>query len=220
MVVFGGRLLAGALALLRLRRSRQPLPLKMAAMVERLGRRLRMEALPLVFLSRQVAEAMAVGVVRPLVLIPAAWATEMPLEMLEAVIAHELAHLRRRDLWVNLLQRIVETLLFYHPAVWWLSRRLRIERELCADELAVAATGKRLVYAQALEQVAHWRQAEVRPALAAFLRGEKEHAFITTSSQRARAGRRRAIAAVAGGSCSLWRCRWGCGLAHWGSLVH
>jgi beta-lactamase regulating signal transducer with metallopeptidase domain len=172
VILLGGRLLAGAIGLSRLRRTRQPLPLNLAALVERLGRRLRVEALPLVFVSRQVSEAMAVGLVRPLVLIPAAWLTEMPLPMLEAVIAHELAHLRRRDLWVNLLQRLAETLLFYHPAVWWLSRRLRTERELCADELAVAATGRRLEYAQALEQVAHRRQAEIRPALAAFMRGE------------------------------------------------
>ncbi len=170
--LFGGRLLAGAIGLERLRRSRQPLPLDLATLVERLGARLRMNALPLVFVSRQVSEAMAVGLLRPLVLIPAAWVTELPLPMLEAVIAHELAHLRRRDLWINLLQRLAETLLFYHPAVWWLSQRLRAERELCADELAVAATGRRLEYAQALEQVAHRRQAEVRPALAAFMRGD------------------------------------------------
>lgn len=171
--VFGGRLLAGAVGLSRLRRGRQPLPLDLASLVERLGRRMKMEALPLVFISRQVTEAMAVGLLRPLVLIPAAWVSEMPLDLLEAVIAHELAHLRRRDLWVNLLQRLAETVLFYHPAIWWLSRRLRTERELCADELAVAATGRRLEYAQALEQVAHRRQAEIRPALAAFMRGEK-----------------------------------------------
>jgi beta-lactamase regulating signal transducer with metallopeptidase domain len=172
VMLFGSRLLTGAVGVVRLHRGRMPLPLKLTAVVERLGKQMKIDALPLVFLSRQVAEAMAVGLVRPLVLIPAAWATEMPLDMLEAVIAHELAHLRRRDLWVNLLQRIVETLLFYHPAVWWLSRRLRIERELCADELAVAATGKRLEYAQALEQIANERQADIRPALAAFLRGE------------------------------------------------
>src|SRR5439155_10707354 len=83
-------------------------------------------------------------------------------------------HLRRRDLWVNLLQRMVETLLFYHPAVWWLSRRLRIERELCADELAIDATGKRLEYARTLEQIASERRADIRPALAAFLRGETD----------------------------------------------
>ena len=125
---------------------------------------------------------MAVGLVRPLVLIPAAWATEMPLPMLEAVIAHELAHLARRDLWANLLQRIAETLLFYHPAVWWLSRRLRIERELCADELAVGITGDRLNYARALEHIASQRQADIRPALAAFLRGETDMLQLLPSS--------------------------------------
>jgi hypothetical protein len=115
---------------------------------------------------------MAVGLVRPLILIPASWISEMPLDMLEAVIAHELAHLARRDLCVNWLQRIVETLLFYHPAVWWLSQRVRVERELCADELAVAITGKRLKYVQALQHIAAKRRADVRPLLATFLRGE------------------------------------------------
>jgi len=172
--LFGGRLLGGAIGVLQLRRGRQPMPDKFKAVVAQLGRRLHINAVPLVFLSRHVAEAMAVGIVRPLVLIPAAWASEMPLDLLEAVIAHELAHLRRRDLWVNLLQRIIETVLFYHPAVWWLSRRLRIERELCADELAVAATGNRLAYAQALQQVAQQQLAPVGPLLAAFLRGEKD----------------------------------------------
>jgi beta-lactamase regulating signal transducer with metallopeptidase domain len=172
VTISGCRLLSGAAGLVRLRRGRLPLPLKLAYVVDDLGQRMKMKALPVVFLSKQVVEAMAIGLVRPLVLIPAAWATEMPLEMLEAVIAHELAHLKRCDLWINLFQRIVETLLFYHPAVWWLSQRLRVERELCADELAVAATGRRLVYAKALEQIACERQADIRPALAAFLRGE------------------------------------------------
>ena len=81
--------------------------------VERLGVRLHMDALPLVFLSKDVAEAMALGLVRRMVLVPAAWAIEMPLEMLEAVVAHELAHLKRMDLWAMLLQRILETLFFF-----------------------------------------------------------------------------------------------------------
>jgi beta-lactamase regulating signal transducer with metallopeptidase domain len=172
IVVFGSRLLLGVVGVARLRRQLLPLPNKIAAIVDRLGHRLQIDVKRSVFLSAQVTEAMAIGVIRPLVLLPAAWAAEMPLELLEAVIAHEVAHLRRHDLWVNLVQRIVETLLFYHPAVWWLSRRLRIEREMCADELAVAATGEPLHYAQALEQIAGERRVDIRPALAAFLRGE------------------------------------------------
>jgi beta-lactamase regulating signal transducer with metallopeptidase domain len=174
VMFFGSRLVAGAIGISQLRRSRLPLPKALAASVERLGCRLRMDALPLVFLSKQVTDAMALGLIRRFVLVPAAWATEMPLEMLEAVIAHELSHLRRMDLWANLLQRIVETLFFYHPAVWWLSRRLAIERELCTDELAVAATGERLIYAQTLEYIASKRPADIRPALAAYLQGEHE----------------------------------------------
>jgi beta-lactamase regulating signal transducer with metallopeptidase domain len=172
VVFFGSRLVMGAIGTAKLRRGRLSIPSALAARVERVGQRLQINAVGLVFLSNHVTEAMALGLFRRLVLIPAAWATEMPLDMLEAVIAHELAHLKRLDLWTNLLQRVVETLFFYHPAVWWLSRRLRIERELCSDELAVAATGERLRYAQTLEHIARGRPADVRPALAAYLRGE------------------------------------------------
>jgi beta-lactamase regulating signal transducer with metallopeptidase domain len=170
---FGCRLLGGLVGLRRLRRGALPLVGELGHRVDRLGERLGMKARSLVRLSTRVSEAMAVGLLRPIVLIPAAWVTEMPPAMLEAVIAHELAHLRRQDLWINLLQRVVETLLFYHPAVWWLSRRLRAERELCCDELAVAATGRRLEYVQALEHVARQQVALVEPLLAAGIRGER-----------------------------------------------
>ncbi|HUE72040.1 MAG TPA: M56 family metallopeptidase, partial [Pirellulaceae bacterium] len=170
--VLGLRLAGGLVGVWRVSQRRLPLPRTLAERVERLGKRLRIDALPRVFLSRHISEALAVGFWRPVVLVPAAWVTEMPLEVLEAVIAHELAHLRRLDLWVNLLQRVVETLFFYHPAVWWVSRQLREEREMCCDELAVRATGARLAYVEALELIARERLAGVRPALAAGIRGE------------------------------------------------
>jgi len=110
-------------------------------------------------------ESLVTGFLRPMVLLPAAWLVEMPPAMLEAVIAHELAHIRRFDLWVNLFQRLLETLLFYHPAVWWLSRRLRLAREMCCDELAAAATGERVVYASALELAARKRLVPARSLL-------------------------------------------------------
>jgi bla regulator protein blaR1 len=169
---FACRLLMGLVGVRQLRRYRLPLTRELSERVEQLGRRLGMRARLMVFLSQRVGEAMAVGLVKPIILIPAAWATEMPLAMLEAVIAHELAHLQRCDLWVVMLQRVVETLLFYHPAVWWLSRRLRAERELCCDELAVAVTGRRLEYVQALESVARLGT-RVEPLFAAGIRGER-----------------------------------------------
>src|SRR5258708_16026583 len=86
--------------------------------------------------------------------LPASAVTGLSPTQLELILAHELAHIRRRDYLVNLLQTAVESLLFYHPAVWWVSRRMRIEREHCCDDLAVAAGGNAARYARALAALA------------------------------------------------------------------
>lgn len=93
------------------------------------------------------------GCWRPVVLVPAAIITRLPAELLEALLAHELAHVRRHDYLVNLLQGVAEALLFYHPVVWWLSARIRQERELIADELAASTIGNRRSLALALAQL-------------------------------------------------------------------
>ena len=100
-----------------------------------------------------------IGWVRPVILLPVQALTGLSEIQLRAVIAHELAHVRRLDAFVNLLQILVETLLFYHPAVWWLNRRIRIERELACDEIAVRLTGDRIEYAKTLTLMAEWEQA-------------------------------------------------------------
>jgi beta-lactamase regulating signal transducer with metallopeptidase domain/5-hydroxyisourate hydrolase-like protein (transthyretin family) len=166
VLVLSVRLLLGFLGIRRWRRDLEPLTEDLETRVARLSERLGLPDFARVFTSRHAQEAVAVGYLRPMVLLPAAFATQMPPEMLEAVIAHELAHIRRLDVWVNLAQRVLETLLFYHPAVWWVSSRLRNERELCCDELAVGATGERLVYASALEQAGRVRLAAGQSALA------------------------------------------------------
>jgi beta-lactamase regulating signal transducer with metallopeptidase domain len=96
---------------------------------------------------------LSLGVWRPLVLVPAALLARMPADLLEALLAHELAHIRRHDYLVNLLQGVVETLLFYHPVVWWLSHRIRLEREQVADELAAAVLGEPRRLAVALSEL-------------------------------------------------------------------
>jgi len=93
------------------------------------------------------------GCWRPIVLVPAALLSGMPPELLEALLAHELAHIRRHDYLVNLLQSSIEILLFYHPSVWALSRRIRLEREQIADDLAVNMLGQPQKLAQALAQL-------------------------------------------------------------------
>ena len=91
-----------------------------------------------------------IGWIRPVILIPAATIAGLTPEQLEMVLAHELAHIRRFDYLVNFGQMLVETLLFYHPAVWWVSGRIRQERELCCDDLAVRMCGNPISYARAL----------------------------------------------------------------------
>jgi beta-lactamase regulating signal transducer with metallopeptidase domain len=95
----------------------------------------------------------AVGIVAPMVILPAALLTRLPSDLIDALIAHELAHICRHDYLINLLQTVIEALLFYHPAVWWLSRQIRQERELVADDLAARAIGAPRTLARALAEL-------------------------------------------------------------------
>ena len=108
-----------------------------------------------------------VGWLRPIVLVPVGALGGLPAEHLEALLLHELAHIRRHDYPINLLQSVVESLLFYHPAVWWVSGHIRSERELCCDDLAVSIGGDALTYARALAQLESYRPAHFGAAMAA-----------------------------------------------------
>ena len=100
-----------------------------------------------------------VGCLRPMILIPAGLLAGLAPAEVEAILAHELAHVRRHDFLVNLVQNVVETLLFYHPAVWWISAQIRREREHCCDDVAATACGGALDYAKALLAVEQLRPA-------------------------------------------------------------
>jgi beta-lactamase regulating signal transducer with metallopeptidase domain len=104
-----------------------------------------------------------IGWFRPIVFLPFTALTGLSEEQLQLVIAHELAHIKRLDSFVNAFQVVVETLLFYHPAVWWLNKRIRLEREICCDDVAIALCGNAMEYARALTLMEEWR---VAPALA------------------------------------------------------
>jgi len=105
------------------------------------------------------------GLFRPVILVSSATVLGIAPQQLEAVLAHELAHIRRHDYLVNVLQMLAETLFFYHPAIWWASRRIRVERELCCDDVAVQACGDAICYAQALTSVAQLQIARSGMAL-------------------------------------------------------
>jgi D-alanyl-D-alanine endopeptidase (penicillin-binding protein 7) len=104
---------------------------------------------------------------RPLVLVPASLLTGMDAPLLEALLAHELGHVKRHDYLVNLVQNVVEALLFYHPAVWWISRRVRIEREQIADDLAARTLGEPRRLALALSELERMQFGDLRLAQAA-----------------------------------------------------
>ena len=123
---------------------------------------------PVQLLASSIAQTpAAIGYWKPVILMPAAVLANLPVEQVEALLAHELAHIARNDYLINLLQSAAEALLFYHPSVWWLSNEIRAEREHCCDDIAVAVSGDVLVYARALAAVESERPARLQAAMAA-----------------------------------------------------
>lgn len=117
--------------------------------------------------SAAVTVPTVVGWLRPVILIPVASLAGLSRSQLEAVLAHELAHIRRHDYLVNLLQHAVETLFFFHPAVWWVSKKVREEREHCCDDIAAGVAGNALNYARALATLEEQRSSRYALGMAA-----------------------------------------------------
>ncbi len=145
------RTIGGWLLLQRLRSSAsQQLPPELAASFTRLAQRIGVQGRVALRLSTRVASPLALGMVHSLILLPASALTTLSPEQLEAVLAHELAHIRRADYLWNILQTMIETLFFFHPAVWFVGNTLRQQRELCCDDIAIASCDDPLTYATAL----------------------------------------------------------------------
>ena len=121
---------------------------------------------PKLRISRIVPGPMTIGIFRTIVLLPASALLALSPEQLEAIFAHELAHIRRADYFWNLVQTLAETLFFFHPAVWWLGKGLRDQRELCCDDIAVEVCSDPLVYATALFRLESQRAAGPNLAMA------------------------------------------------------
>ena len=145
------RSLGGWLWLQRLRQTTmEKAPEAIQASFQKVCDRLGIRRLPELRISEIIPGPMTIGFLRTLVLLPASALLALSPEQLEAIFAHELAHVRRADYIWNLVQTLAETLFFFHPAVWWLGKRLREQRELCCDDIAIATCPDPLVYATAL----------------------------------------------------------------------
>jgi len=140
----GGRRLSGAGAA----------PDWIVQLVRREAKRLGLQRLPTVRLGHQAIGPAVVGVIRPVVLMPMAAISGLSPEQIRPLIVHELAHIRRWDPAVHMLQRLIEALLFHHPAVWWLSHRIDFEREQCCDDAAAASVDRPEIYVGALLTIA------------------------------------------------------------------
>ncbi len=116
--------------------------------------RLGMRFFPLIAYCQRISVPVVVGVLRPVILLPMSVASGLTSRQLEAVLLHELAHIRRFDPALNVLQRLIEAMLFFHPAVWWLSRRTSAEREEACDDLVLRSNCGRIEYAEALVRMA------------------------------------------------------------------
>jgi beta-lactamase regulating signal transducer with metallopeptidase domain len=138
------RLLGGWLWVRRLaRRGLLPVPPEWSAALARLRAQMRIRRPVGLWLSPHVSGPALIGWVRPVILLPLSASSGLTPRQVELILLHELAHVRRWDYAVNLAQRLAETLLFYHPGVWWISARIREEREHCCDDAVVARASVR-----------------------------------------------------------------------------
>ena len=133
---------------------------------ERLSQRVGIRRKIELYVCPRISGPLAMGVFRSLVLLPTSALTALSPDQLEVVLAHELAHIRRGDYLWNMIQTMVETLFFFHPAVWWVSNNLRQQRELCCDDVALACCSDPVVYATALLHLEEQRSSHLHLAMA------------------------------------------------------
>ena len=151
VLIFLTHLLIGSIAVERLKiASLAPVPDALQSIASRLARQLKVSRSYRLRASPAIAGPIVIGWLRPVILVPLASLASLSVEQIEALLAHELAHIIRHDYLVNTVQAVTESLLFYHPAVWWVSKQIRQEREHCCDDIAVRVSGSPLHFAKAL----------------------------------------------------------------------
>lgn len=164
----GLRHVVGIAAIARMRRrATAAIHMELRARLDRVARRMKFRRTITLLGSAAIEAPCVVGWIRPAILWPACAMTGLTPLQIDALLAHELAHIRRHDYLVNLLQACLETLGFYHPAVWWLSRRVRQEREHCCDEIAAEIIGDRRSYAATLVSLEMLRRGRSMLAISA-----------------------------------------------------
>ncbi|WP_162823818.1 cytochrome c oxidase assembly factor Coa1 family protein [Lysobacter sp. TY2-98] len=184
------------------------LPDSLQARVDQLRVALRITRDVSVRLADEVLVPFTARLVKPVIWLPSELLRRLPTAQLEALLAHELAHVARLDWLWNGVQCVVEALLFFHPAAWWLGRRIRLEREHACDDLAVAACGDAIALAEALAHLEHHRHPTLRFALAATggsLMQRITRLIAPTSAPARRGARVAGLLLLVGGALAAWQ---------------
>ena len=168
LLIFSLRYMGGLIYIQRMRsRGIHPLPSSLNHKIEQLLQKTKLSKPVEVFESAIVKIPVALGYLKPVVLLPFGMIANLPIDQVEAIIAHEIAHIKRYDFVINIIQTFAETLFFYHPSVWWISKIIRFERENCCDDIAVELCGDSLTYSKALYNIQQMKNNESAFALAA-----------------------------------------------------
>jgi Zn-dependent protease with chaperone function len=196
------RMVCGFAGSARLRRRSDPVDAGLwIEALQRMGDAVKVRVRPVLKWSREVAAPVVIGFVKPVILLPIALASRLSPAQVEAVLAHELAHLRRGDTWALAVQRVVETILFFHPAVWWMSHRMEVAREEACDDLVLAAGCDPADYAEALVVCSECRLEQKG------FSGKFTHQLAATGNGKERL-RRRVLRLIGGGDGGAIRLGW------------
>lgn len=154
VIIISARMAGGMFYLRKLRQSGLlTVPENLLIRFKNLARLMNIRRIPLFYESSLINVPSVLGYFKPMILLPVSALAQIPVEQLEAIVAHELAHIRRHDWLVNLFQSIMEALYFYHPVVWYIQSTIRKERENCCDDIALKYSGGPLVYIKALASI-------------------------------------------------------------------
>ncbi len=155
LLIFSLRPIVGWFVVRRLRRKgTSPVPHEVAQIFARVAAKFHLLFVVQLMQSTFITAPVVIGWMRPVVLLPIAVINGLTVPQLEAVLAHELAHVRRFDAFIAAIQALFETIFFFHPAAWWISRQLHREREFCCDDLAISTLNNRTEYSRALLAIA------------------------------------------------------------------
>jgi beta-lactamase regulating signal transducer with metallopeptidase domain len=168
VIIFSFRLFGGLFYVQRLRKVGIKTPDEQwSIMLSNISGKIDLRRIVKIFESSLVKIPVAIGYFKPIILFPLGILSGLPQNQIEAIIAHELAHIKRNDFIVNLVQTFIEAFFFYHPAVWWISSIINRERENCCDDIAVGYCLDSTIYSKALYNLQETCMQEKKVALAA-----------------------------------------------------